>query len=292
MRDFFESVRFKILLAVTALLIGVMIHSATTGGFASGGEYIIGVIFDPLKKLSAGISQNISTSLDMVINAERYYNENKQLKEQLNAMYNRMIDYDELMEENGDLRSMLALSEEYDSYAFSPPCSVIARTTNDPYASFTVDKGSDSGIEPGDPVITMNGIVGVCFDVTPGTCKVRTLYSPKTSMGAYTVRTKATGIVSGGYEAASGGRIRMNYIPKDSDVVPGDIVVTSGSSNFPAGQLIGVVESVAIEDSGLSRYAVIIPVEDPKVLTGVFVVTDYQLDEATAVKIGESDERS
>jgi cell shape-determining protein MreC len=84
----------------------------------------------------------------------------------------------------------------------------------------------------------------------------------------------------------------MNYIPKDSDVVPGDIVVTSGSSNLPAGQLIGVVESVAIEDSGLSRYAVIIPVEDPKVLTGVFVVTDYQLDEATAVKIGESDDRS
>jgi rod shape-determining protein MreC len=185
---------------------------------------------------------------------------------------------------------MLELKEEYSNYRFSPPCTVIARTTNDPYASFTVDKGASDGIEPGDPVVTETGIVGVCYEVSPSTSKVRTLYSPKTAVGVYTVRTKAEGIAEGGYDLAVNGRIRMSYISKESDIKEGDVIVTSGSANYPAGQLIGTVESVQMEQNGLSKYAVIIPAEDPGTVTSVFVITDYFLDEVTAVKTGQQAE--
>ncbi len=287
MRDFFQSVKFKIIIALTALLIGAMIYSVTTGGYSTTSSYIFEMIFEPVKKLSHNISDQISVKLDMLINAEKYYNENQQLKKQLDELYNQIIDYDEIVHENGDLRTMLDLKEGYDNYKFSPPCTVIARATNDPYASFTVDKGSDDGIKPGDPVVTQNGIVGVCSEVSPVTCKIRTLFSPKTSMGAYAVRTKAEGVVSGGYEYASDGKIRMEHIAKESDIEKGDIIVTSGSANFPAGHLIGVVDSVEMETNGLSKYAIIIPAEDPRTLSGVFVVTDYKLDEITAIKTGQ-----
>ena len=153
---------------------------------------------------------------------------------------------------------------------------MIARTTNDPYASFTIDKGADCGITPGDPVVTKNGIVGVCYDVSPDTCRVRTLYNPKTAVGVYTVRGKAEGIAEGGYDLADDGRIRMSYISN-----------TPGSVSYPAGQLIGVVETVSMEASGLSKYAVLVPAEDPRTLTGVFVITNYSLDEVTAIKTGQ-----
>ncbi len=268
-----------------AVLLGMMIYSVTTGGYASANFFER--ILEPVQSLSAGVSEKVSTSLDMLINAEKYYNENKQLKSQLGELYNDIIDYDRLLEENAELRVMLELKEEYSNYTFSPPASVIARTTNDPYASFTVDKGSDCGIIPGDPVVTKNGIVGVCYDVSPATCKVRTLFSPKTAVGVYTVRTKVEGIAEGGYDLAKDGKIRMSYISKEADIIPGDVVVTSGSTNYPAGQLIGVVETVAMETSGLSKYAVLIPAEDPRTLTGVFVITGYTLDEVTAVKTGQ-----
>ncbi|MDE7295540.1 MAG: rod shape-determining protein MreC [Oscillospiraceae bacterium] len=285
MREFFHSVRFKILVALMAVLLGMMIYSVTTGGYASANFFER--ILEPVQSLSAGVSEKVSTSLDMLINAEKYYNENKQLKSQLGELYNDIIDYDRLLEENAELRVMLELKEEYSDYSFSPPASVIARTTNDPYASFTVDQGSDCGITPGDPVVTKNGIVGVCYDVSPATCKVRTLFSPKTAVGVYTVRTKVEGIAEGGYDLAKDGKIRMSYISKEADIIPGDVVVTSGSTNYPAGQLIGVVETVAMETSGLSKYAVLIPAEDPRTLTGVFVITGYTLDEVTAVKTGQ-----
>lgn len=290
MREFFHSIKFKIIVALMAVLLGAMIYSVTTGGYSSGSNYFFEVIFKPVKKLSSDISDRVSTSLDMVINAEKYYNENQQLKEQLKGYYNDMVDYDRVMRENEELRTMLALSEEYDDYEFSPPCTVIARTTNDPYASFTLDKGADNGITPGDPVVTQNGIVGVCYEVSPKTCRVRTLFSPKTAVGVYSVRTKSEGIISGGYDLAKNGRIRMSYISKDSDISEGDLIVTSGSTYYPAGQLIGTVETVEMEASGLSKFAVIIPAEDPRTITGAFVITNYTLDEITAIKNGEEAE--
>lgn len=292
MKEFFHSVKFKIIIALTAVLIGAMIYSVTTGGYSSGSGYLFEVIFEPVRNLSSRISEKVSTSLDMVINAEKYYNENKQLKAQLGELYNDIIDYDKVLEENRELRVMLQLKEEYDDYQFSPPCSVIARTTNDPYSSFTVDKGANEGIEPGDPVVTETGIVGVCYEVSPSTAKVRTLYSPKTAVGVYTVRTKAPGIAEGGYDLAAKGRIRMSYISKESDIEPGDVIVTSGSANYPAGQLIGVVESVEMEQNGLSKFAVIVPAEDPRTLTSVFVIKDYTLDEVTAIKTGQQSEET
>lgn len=270
-----------------AVLIGAMIYSVTTGGYASGSSYLFELVFEPIRSLSSKISDKVSTSLDMVINAEKYYNENKQLKARLNEIYNDIIDYDKLQSENSQLRMMLHLKEEYSDFEFSPPCNVIARTANDPFLSFTVDKGADDGIKPGDPAVTENGIVGVCYEVSSTTCKVRTLYSPKTSVGVYTVRTKTEGIVTGGYDLAVNGRIRMSYISKDSDILPGDVIVSSGSANYPAGQLIGVVEFVYMEQSGLSRYAEITPAEDPATISSVFVITNYSLDEITAIKTGQ-----
>lgn len=292
LKEFFHSVKFKIIVALTAVLIGAMIYSVTTGGYSSGSSYLFEVIFEPVRNLSSSISDKVSRSLDMVINAEKYYNENQQLKAQLNALYNDVIDYDKVLEENKELRVMLELKEEYNNYKFSPPCTVIARTTNDPYGSFTVDKGANDGIKPGDPVVTETGIVGVCFEVSPSTSKVRTLYSPKTAVGVYTVRTKAEGIAEGGYDLAINGRIRMSYISKESDIREGDVIVTSGSANYPAGQLIGTVESVEMEQNGLSKFAVIIPAEDPNTITSVFVITDYSLDEVTAIKTGQKAEDS
>ena len=76
MKEFFHTVKFKIIVALTAVLIGAMIYSVTTGGYSSGSNYLFEVIFEPVRSLSSKISDKVSTSLDMIINAEKYYNEN------------------------------------------------------------------------------------------------------------------------------------------------------------------------------------------------------------------------
>ncbi len=275
MKGFFQSAKFKIIVALTAVVVGILIFSLTKGGYAADSSSLLSVIFEPFQKASTAISEKVSSSLDMLVNAEKYYNENIQLKENLNELYNDIIDYDRLQRENAELRELLALKEENGEFVFSSPCTVIARTANDPYGSFTIDKGSDDGIAPYDPVITSEGLVGVCYDVSRTTSRVRTLYSPKTAVGVTVLRTKASGILEGDYELVENGCSRMSYIEKTADIRVGDIIMTTGSETFPAGQLVGTVEEVGIEDSGLSKYAVVRPAIDVDSLTSVFVITDF-----------------
>lgn len=275
MKDFFKTTKFKILAALMAVILGIAVYSLTQEGYSPDSASVFSFLFEPFQKLSTQISDKVTSTLDMLFNAEKYYKENIELKETLNEVYNDIIDYDKITRENEQLRVLLGLKEEYDDYVFSPPCTVIARTTNDPYHSFTIDKGSDDGIEPYDPVITSSGLVGICYDVSRGTSRVRTLYSPKTAVGVTIVRTKATGIIEGDYELAEDGCCRMNYISKTADIKEGDIIVTSGSETFPANQLIGTVTEVGMEDSGLSRYAVIKPAIDPDNVSTVFVITSF-----------------
>jgi len=274
-KDFFRTTKFKILAALMAVIVGIAIYSLTQGGYTPDSSSFLSALLEPFQRFSTQISDKVTSTLDMLFNAEKYYNENIELKETLNEIYNDIIDYDKITRENEQLRVLLGLKEEYDDYVFSPPCTVIARTTNDPYHSFTIDKGSSDGIKPNDPVITSAGLVGVCYDVSSTTSKVRTLYSPKTAVGITVVRTKATGIAEGDYELAEDGLFRVNYIPKTSDVKEGDIIVTSGSETFPANQLLGTVKEVGMEDSGLSKYAVISPAIDPDGVSTVFVITSF-----------------
>lgn len=275
MRDFFKSTKFKIIVALTALIIGIMIYSLTKGGYSSDSASFFSILFEPFQKASTSISERVTDAIDTLVHANKYRQENEQLKSRLNELYNDIIDYDKLQYENAELRELLNLKEENDDFVFSAPCTIIARTVNDPYGSFTIDRGSDDGIAPYDPVITSEGLVGLCYDVSRSTAKVQTLYSPKTAVGVTAVRSKATGIVEGEYELAGEGFCRMSYIEKTADIKAGDVIYASGSETFPEGQLVGTVEEVNMEDSGLSKYAVIKPAVDIDAISTVFVITDF-----------------
>ena len=90
------------------------------------------------------------------------------------------------------------------------------------------------------------------------------------------VRTKDTGVLEGSYELAENGLCKMSYIDKNSDMKVGDLVVTSGNSGiFPIDQLVGTVEEVEMEESGLSKYAIVRPVVAPGETVNVFVITSF-----------------
>lgn len=275
MKEFFNSAKFKIIVCILALLIGVMIYSGTKSGSESGSSFF-GRAFAPIQKFSTNLSNKVESSLDMLTNASQYYEDNKRLKEQLGEMYNQIVDYDKIKRENEQLRQVIGLKEEFPDYVFSPPCAVIARTTNDPYGSFIIDKGSSDDIAQNDPVITADGLVGVVVKVSKTYSRVKTILSPDVTVGAYCVRTKDPGVVEGSVELTEDGLCKMMYIDRTSDIKKGDIIVTSGNSGlFPVDRIIGTVEEVKVEDSGLSLYATIKPLVETDSITNVFVITDF-----------------
>ena len=59
------------------------------------------------------------------------------------------------------------------------------------------------------------------------------------------------------------GKLKLSYLPEDAQLVSGDEVVTSGKGDvYPSGLVVGQVEGVFTDPSGMTRYAVIAPETD------------------------------
>lgn len=275
MRDFFYSKKFKVIICVMALLIGITLYTVKESS-SDPGNSVIAKVLAPVQKLATSIKNGVEESLSVITNAKQYYEDNKQLRAQLDELYVQIIDYEKLKNENEQLRKVIGLKEDFPDYEFSPPCQIISKTANDPFGSFIIDKGTTDGVSVYDPVITDTGLVGIVTKASTTYSRVTTIFSPDVPVGAYCIRNDTTGIVECDAELAAEGVCRMKYIEKDSDLKKGDIIVTSGNSGlFPKDRVIGIVEEIYIEESGLSKTAVIKPVADIKNIQSVFVITSF-----------------
>lgn len=276
MKDFFHSVKFKILLCVAALLLGLMTCIAVSAGTQSGVEQIIGTITYPFVSLANAISDGVTGVIDKLVNADKYKSENEQLNAELAEMYKSTMDYENLVLENERLREMLELRKKNEDFRFSEPCDVIARNANDICGGFTVGKGKNSGLSLGDPIVTSVGLIGRVTSIADNYSRVTTILSPSVNVGVYTTRGKATGVLENNLEYAQKGQILMSSILKEADIREGDIIFTSGKSGlFPDDLYVGKVLEVYDDPNGFSKHAVIEPAQDVRGVTSVFVITDF-----------------
>lgn len=276
MKEFFHSVRFKIILCIAALLLGLMTYVAVAAGTQTLPEQIVNTVTYPFVTAANAISNGVNGFIDKLVNADTYKSQNDELRELVTQMYQRTADYEELQKENEQLRDMLELNRKHEDFRFSEPCSIIARNANDIYGGFTINHGSSSGISLNDPVITSVGLIGRVTEIAPNYAKVSTLLSPQVNVGVYTMRTKTTGVLENDIASAGQKQCLMSNILKDADIEPGDVIVTSGKSGlFPEGLIVGTVKEVYDDPNGLSKHALIEPAEDCFTITSVYTVVGF-----------------
>ena len=107
---------------------------------------------------------------------------------------------------------------------------------------------------------------------------VLTLVDTDTSLGAQVFRTKDLGVAQGDFSLMRESRLRLDYLPADCSLLPGDVVVTSGLNGYyPSGLVIASVEELRKDDSGASSYAILAPETDLDALTEVFVIKSFEI---------------
>ncbi|MGN0591298.1 rod shape-determining protein MreC [Ruminococcus sp.] len=276
MGGFFRSFKFKIILGILAVLLGVVLYAVTQGGNTTWLSQAFGTVFNPVRRAFSAVSDKIEEGVDTIINAQQYYDENQELRAQIGALNSQLVDYEDTKEELAELRKFLGIKEEHPDFVHSAPCHLISYVTNDPYGAFVIDRGREDGISVNDPVMTGEGLVGVITEVADSYATVRTVLSPDLSIGAVCNRTKDTGIVEGNLHYAADGKTKMIYMDKAMTMQQGDLVITAGSSGlFPRGCVIGNVVETGMEESGLSAYAVIQPAVNLERITSVVVLLDF-----------------
>lgn len=190
------------------------------------------------------------------------------LKNDADLLRQRLKAVDEICLENKRLKQLLDFKQK-SSYKVTA-AKVIARSPDNWLSVILVDKGNGSGIKRGLVVISSSGLVGRVTETTQNVSKIVLINDPDLSVSAIIQRSRQEGLVSG----TLGSSLVMRYLPKESDVMVNDTVVTSGLTGaYPKGIFIGVVTDTGEEFSGLSRYAIIKPAVNLSNIEEVLIIT-------------------
>ena len=139
-----------------------------------------------------------------------------------------------------------------------------------------INKGSPSGIQVNQCVITANGeVVGLVTEVGLNYAVVKTVLDSSLEISANIAASGYNGMVQGGYATGEEGYLRMNYLPSDSVICNHDQVVTAGSNLYPRDLVLGSVIDAGFDETGVAKFAVLEPAVDFGSLEQVFVLTAY-----------------
>lgn len=278
MRYFFKTTRFKVLLGIAGGLLVMMIIVRALSGWASPQSGIIGAIVTPVQRLASDVSAKIKNTLTVYRRVDRLEEENERLREELGDAVSKIIDYEQVKNENELLRKFYQIQEEHPDFKMQPARRA-AFDPEDPFGGFTIDQGSMKGISPGDPVISSDGaLVGRIHTAAPTYSTVITVLAPEPEMNISAIdsRTMEAGSVSGTPELAKEGLTKLSYLSRQSSVTVGDYVITAGVGGlFPKGLLIGTVEEIRQDSQSSSKYATIRPAARFKETTEVMVILSF-----------------
>lgn len=191
-------------------------------------------------------------------------NENQKLKEKFNQTVIDRTELELLKQENEFLKKELDFLENsvYDYQIVK----IIGRETSLGEDTVIINKGSDSNIEIGFPVILSGErknhgyLIGKITQVKKTISHVALITSPKSLIAAKVLTsTGTTGLIKG----ERGLTLKMDLIPADKEIKINDLIVASGlEDKIPEGLIIGEVEGITSNPGDFFNQAKIKPFID------------------------------
>jgi len=145
-----------------------------------------------------------------------------------------------LTAENARLRELLNSSALLDSSVLV--AEIVAFDPDPSRMEVLIDKGSDDGLYPGQPVLDASGVMGQLVEV--GRAQSRVILITDSRHGV-PVEVSRNGVRSIAVGTGSAGKLSLQYLPITADVRKGDVLVSSGLGRiFPRGYPVATVVEV------------------------------------------------
>ena len=273
MKHFFTN-RVKTVLIIAVLLAAVLavVGSLTKMSLA---DMMVKGVLAPLRAGASKLTDGAEQIYNYIFEYESLQTENLRLKEQLSQLEEDSRRADALERENQRLRDALGMSEVREDFKLVD-CYVISRSSQEWSVTFTINRGTSSGIQAGMCAITANGeVVGLVSEAGPNYAVIKSVMDSSLEISATIASSGYNGMVQGGYASGKEGLLRMDYLPSNSVIRNHDQVVTSGSTVYPRNLIIGHVVDADFDDTGVAKYALLEPAVNVASLEQVFIVTEY-----------------
>ncbi len=259
-----------ILCLICILMMGLSLLSSKLGGPL---RFLAGYTVVPMQKGINTIGVWLSDLTDNFETLQELKEENKTLKEQIDALTLERNSLQQQQSELERLQALYKLDQNYSDYE-KIGARVIANNGSNWFNSFTIDKGSNDGIKTDMNVIAGSGLVGIVTEVGPNWAEVRSIIDDESKISAMMLSTSDNCIVNGDLKLMNDGRIRFERLPNTGkEIAAGEYVVTSAiSSRYVQGILIGYVDSIEEDSNNLTCSGYLTPAVDFQYLQEVLVI--------------------
>lgn len=204
-----------------------------------------------------------SKYINAIDEAEQLRKENMMLSEEIYRLRSFRL-------ENIQLRRMMNLKP---TVSFSAvPADIVSKSIFRSNNHFTLNVGSENGVDINDPVVSTTGVVGRIVLVDSHYSVAQLMISDEFKMAAKLQRTNAEGIIK--WDGNDIQHVILNNIVQTTPVLKGEPVVTSAYSTYaPQGIPIGIVDSVYKEPTNIFLKIRVKTVVDFSSLSFVYVNT-------------------
>ncbi|MGN1017033.1 MAG: rod shape-determining protein MreC [Faecousia sp.] len=273
MRHLF-STKLRIILVVAVLLSAALAVVAGVTNQTLPGMIVQGILA-PFRGAVNGLTNLAEQYYSYMFRYESLVAENQKLKADMAQMEDVARQADAVSRENERLRKMIGLQSTHESYK-TVDAYIIGWSSSDFSNTFTINRGTTSGIQTNMVAITETGqVVGLVVEAGPNYAVVKTVLDSTLEISATIASSGYNGMVSGGYINGQETLLQMNYLPSSSIIRNKDQVVTSGSTVYPRGLILGYVVDAGFEETGVAKYALLKAAADISSLEQVFILTDY-----------------
>ena len=262
-------------LIIALILGGLMLYSYTAAGNMTVFENVMGTVFSPLRKAGTAVGNFFSYNYARLTGYDDMVEENNNLRSMLSRAEFKLRQNESLARENEDLKNYLGLKDSHDDYQLVY-ASVTGRGAGNSDKVLIIDAGKRDGLSQGQLVMTNDGVVGVVSDVGTAFAEVTTVLDTEIAIGAMIVRTHDVAILEGSTRYQGEGKCVLSLLPNENSAQTGDTVQTSGLGHtYPKGLIIGTVDEVFGDEYSNSVTAVIKPTVDFDKVTSVMVITSF-----------------
>ena len=235
-----------------------------------------GTVFSPIQTGVSYVTGLVNKASDYLTKFDEIQAENESLKRQVADLELQLRTAEKSIQENTRLRTLLGIREAHPDFVFEP-ATVISRGSTNWSSTLTLNKGSASGVAVDQCIVTETGaLVGIVSEVGLNWCTVTTVIHTDFEMSAQVFSSEETAVLEGNLEQMLQKRVQLSYLPDDSTLQEGDLILSSGlTGRYPTGLSVGTVEHIQKDVSGMAEYAVVVPSADLSQISHVFIIKSF-----------------
>ena len=273
MRQLF-STKVRIIIVVAILISAIMAVLAGLSSQTLPGMAVQGIL-TPFRSIGNSLTNTAEQYYSYMFRYEALQAENDALNARIAEMEDVARQADSTSRENERLRALLDLKSTHEDYELVDAY-IIGWSSTDWSNTYTINRGTNAGIRENMCAITETGqVVGLVTEAGPNYAVVKTVLDSTLEISGTISSSGYNGMVSGGYIDGHEKLLKMNYLPSDSIIRNQDQVVTSGSTVYPRGLIMGYVVDAGFEETGVAKFALLKAAADIDSLEQVFIITQY-----------------